>query len=97
MAASKALWQAFPNLSCFSPRISKQSFGGFVEFQRVTRVKNSKRPSPNFFAALASLWSYFWRRPVAFRRVQLDALIRGRERVGRMVAKAGFIVGIDPG
>src|SRR5271170_2130687 len=52
------LWQAFPKLRCFYPRISKESFrayplevrhgdnpesfGDCVEFQRVTRVKNPK-------------------------------------------------------
>ena len=39
--------QAFPNLACFSPSFSKESFGGFVEFQRVTRVPNPKAPFPN--------------------------------------------------
>jgi len=40
MERLQAFWQAFPNLSCFAPRISKQFFGDFVEFQGVTRVKN---------------------------------------------------------
>src|SRR5271155_5963402 len=40
MAGLQAFLQAFPNLGCFAPRISKESFGGFVEFQRVTRAKN---------------------------------------------------------
>ena len=40
--------QTFPNLACFSPSFSKESFGGFVEFQRVTRVPNPKGPFPNF-------------------------------------------------
>ena len=39
MTPSKAFWQAFPNPACFRPRISKQSFGGFVIFQQVTREK----------------------------------------------------------
>ena len=51
MAASKAFWQAFPNPACFPPRISKENFGGFVGFQGVTRVKNPKCPSSNFFGA----------------------------------------------
>jgi hypothetical protein len=32
-AASKAFLQAFPNLACFCPSFSKQSFGHFVGFQ----------------------------------------------------------------
>ena len=40
--------QTFPNLTCFSPSFSKESFGGFVKFQRVTRVPNPKSPFPNF-------------------------------------------------
>ena len=50
----QAFCQAFPNLGCFCPRISKDSFGGFVGFQRVTRVPNPKCPSPNFFASAGS-------------------------------------------
>src|SRR5277367_4275300 len=75
------LWQAFPKLRCFSPRISKESFldyplevrhgdnpesfGDCVEFQMVTRVKNPKRPSPNFFATRASFWTRFRRHRAA--------------------------------
>jgi hypothetical protein len=40
MAASKPFLQAFPNRRWISPRISKESFGRFVRFQRVTRVLN---------------------------------------------------------
>ena len=40
--------QTFPNLTCFSPSFSKESFGGFVEFQRVTRVPNPKSRFPNY-------------------------------------------------
>jgi len=49
MAGLQTLLQAFPNLGLFSPSFSKESFGGFVGFQRVTRVKNLKSPLPNFF------------------------------------------------
>jgi hypothetical protein len=66
MAASKAFLQAFPNLACFPPRISKESFGGFLGFQGVTRVKNPKCPSPNFFAAPASFWSHCRRHRAMF-------------------------------
>src|SRR5271155_2779348 len=47
----QAFLQAFPNLSLFSPSFSKQSFGGFVGFQGVTRPPDQKAPLPNFFAA----------------------------------------------
>ena len=40
--------QTLPNLTCFSPSFSKESFGGFVEFQWVTRVPNPKSRFPNF-------------------------------------------------
>src|SRR5271170_2631059 len=38
--ALQAFFQASPKLACFAPSISKQSFGGFVGFQGVTRVPN---------------------------------------------------------
>jgi hypothetical protein len=53
-AASKAFLQAFPNLACFCPSFSKQSFGHFVGFQWVARAKNQKVPPPNFFVPPAS-------------------------------------------
>ena len=40
--------QGFPNLACFSPSFSKDSFGDFVGFQGVTRAQNQKCPHPNF-------------------------------------------------
>jgi len=95
MADLQGSWQAFPKLRCFSPRISKESFGGFVEFQRVTKVKNPKRPSPNFFAATASFWTRCRRHRVAFRRPRAAGRVLsagGRERLRGAVAKAGFIV-----
>jgi hypothetical protein len=33
--------QAFPNPSLFSPRISKESFGGFVGFQEATGLRTT--------------------------------------------------------
>jgi hypothetical protein len=36
----QAFFQAFPNFGLFSPRISKDSFGGFVGFQMVAMDKN---------------------------------------------------------
>jgi hypothetical protein len=42
MTGSKEFLQAFPNFGLFSARISKGSFGGFVEFQSVTRVPEPK-------------------------------------------------------
>jgi hypothetical protein len=51
---SKLFFQTFPNFGLFSPRISKDSFGGFVEFRRVAMDKNRQSPSPNF---LPSPWA----------------------------------------
>src|SRR5271167_1550168 len=34
--------QAFPNLGCFSPSFSKESFGRFVGFQWIARLPNPK-------------------------------------------------------
>ena len=45
MAGHLAFLQAFPNLACFSPSFSKQSFGGFVGFQGVTRVPSKRGKS----------------------------------------------------
>ena len=56
----------FPSPACFPPRISKESFGGFVGFQGVTRVKNPKCPSSKFFWAPASFWSHCWRHRATF-------------------------------
>jgi hypothetical protein len=67
MADLQGFLQAFPNSGCLSPRISKESFGGFTEFQKVTRVPNPKSPLPNFFAASASFWTYFRLDRAAFR------------------------------
>jgi hypothetical protein len=39
-AALQAFFQASPKLACFAPSFSKQSFGGFVGFQGVTRFPN---------------------------------------------------------
>jgi hypothetical protein len=38
----QAFLQAFPNLGLFSASFSKESFGGFVGFQWVTKIKNQK-------------------------------------------------------
>ena len=61
---AQAFCQAFPNLACFRPRISKHSFGRFVGFQGVTRVPNPKCPSPNFFASPAARTTRWARRRV---------------------------------
>ena len=86
-ANRQALWQAFPNLACFAPNISKESFGGFVRFQGVTSPKNLNDVPPNFFVAPASLQPYSRRlravfrrpRPHGFDRVQRFALFYGCE------------------
>jgi hypothetical protein len=48
MAGHLAFLQAFPNLACFAPSFSKQSFGGFVGFQGVASLQNPKCSLPNF-------------------------------------------------
>jgi hypothetical protein len=49
--ASKFFFQTFPNLGLFSPRISKESFGGFVGFQGVTHRCKPKAPFSKFFVS----------------------------------------------
>jgi len=78
MAGLQAFWQAFPNSGCFRPRISKDSFGGFVGFQWVTRAKNSKCLLPNFFAAAASFWTHSRRHSAAFRRLAPPGVVQRR-------------------
>jgi hypothetical protein len=40
-APSKPFFQAFPKVGCFAPSFSKESLGGFVGFQGVTRLPNA--------------------------------------------------------
>src|SRR5271156_1483622 len=88
MAGLQTLLQAFPNLGCFCPRISKESLGGFVGFQEVTRVKNPKSPFPNFFAALALLLASF--QTPAHRIPSLRAIgVRARSRLARDCVAGG--------
>jgi len=47
---AKPFIPTFPNYRFFSPRNSKHSFGGFVEFQRVAIGAGPNFASPNFFA-----------------------------------------------
>jgi hypothetical protein len=80
----QAFWQAFPNLGCFRPSISKDSFGGFLGFQWVTRAKNPKSLLPNFFAAPASFRTPFRRHNAAFYRLAppgVEPAQQGIERV----------------
>src|SRR5271168_1429484 len=63
----QAFLQVFPNLRLFCARISKESFGGFVGFQGVTRVANPKELFPNFFVAVASFRPHSRRRRAGFR------------------------------
>src|SRR5277367_2006154 len=67
-ADRQAFWQAFPNLACFAPSISKECFGGFVGFQGVASPKNLNDVPPNFFVAPASLQLYSRRLRAVFRR-----------------------------
>jgi hypothetical protein len=82
-AASQAFLQAFPNLGCFRPSFSKQSFGRFVGFQGVASLKNLNDVSPNFFVAPASLQPYSRRHRAAFRRLAPEG---GRPFAGERVA-----------
>src|SRR5271156_6079226 len=92
----QAFCQAFPNLGCFCPRISKDSFGGFVGFQRVTREKIQSVLLQIFSPARASFWTHSRRRGAAFRRLAPSGVERAqprdRERLGSTVAEGGFIV-----
>ena len=82
--------QGFPNPSCFCPSFSKQFFGGFVGFQKVTRVPNLESPLPNLFAAPASFWTHFRRRRAAFRQVAPRGVERVRPKTeGVFVANGG--------
>ena len=88
-ADRQAFWQAFPNLACFAPSISKECFGGFVGFQGVASPKNLNDVPPNFFVAPASLQPYSRRLRAVFRRpgphgfdrVQRFALFYGFDRL----------------
>src|SRR5271156_821824 len=46
--ALQAFLQAFPKIACFAPSFSKLIFGGFAEFQGVTRLPNVISWFPNF-------------------------------------------------
>src|SRR6202795_4226608 len=48
--ALQAFFQASPKVACFAPSFSKEIFGGFVGFQRVTRLPNVLIRLPNFFS-----------------------------------------------
>jgi hypothetical protein len=52
LPTSKLFSQTFPNFGLFSPRISKESFGGFVEFQGVRWMQTEKAPFPNFLSSI---------------------------------------------
>jgi hypothetical protein len=52
---SKLFCQAFPKFGLFSPRISKESFGVFVEFQGVTVDANPKKRPFQIFVFSSAL------------------------------------------
>jgi hypothetical protein len=79
-ADRQAFWQAFPNLACLAPSISKECFGGFVGFQGVTSPKNLNDVPPNFFVAPASLQPYSRRLRAIFRRPWITR-VRSRSAV----------------
>jgi hypothetical protein len=66
VARRQGFFQAFPNLSLFSPRISKESFGDFVGFQGVAKTQNRKSVLAKYF--VFSLGS----KPIARRQTRLD-------------------------
>jgi hypothetical protein len=81
-AASKTFLQAFPNPGCFCPSFSKQSFGQYVGFQWVTRVKNQKVPPSKFFVLSASFQPHSRRRRACFRRRATHGVPRAHPAVG---------------
>jgi hypothetical protein len=52
--ACKSFSQGFPNLALYSPNFSKESFGGFVGFQRLAIAEGSNSLSPNFCGRAAA-------------------------------------------
>jgi hypothetical protein len=46
--ACKSFSQGFPNLALLFPNFSKESFGGFVGFQRLAIAEEPVSNSPNF-------------------------------------------------
>ena len=95
MADLQAFWQAFPNLGCFCPRISKESFGDVGGFQGLTRDTNPTCPfrifSPD--CLLLDPLPTPWRRiPENLRREGSSAVSPARERLRRTLAGSGFIV-----
>jgi hypothetical protein len=66
LPTSKLFCQTFPNFGQFSPRISKESFGGFVEFQGV-KVDATRKSALSKFLSSAPLIE-----PVARSQTRLD-------------------------
>jgi hypothetical protein len=90
-AASQAFLQAFPNLGCFCPSFSKQSFGRFVGFQGVASLKNLNDVSPNFLWLPPPFSRNPDRRRAAFRRPR--HLVRARSAV-RAGLRCSLVEGI---
>src|SRR6202041_3146449 len=65
----QAFFQTSPKVACFAPSFSKEIFGGFVGFQRVTRLPNVLRWFPNFSPSAAPFRPHFGLRRTAFRRL----------------------------
>src|SRR5271169_2680891 len=62
-AASQTFLQAFPNLGCFCPSFSKESFGRFVEYQGVASLPNRKCGLSKPFVARRPLSASIWTPP----------------------------------
>jgi hypothetical protein len=84
----QAFLQAFPNPSCLRPSFSKESFGGFVEFQGVTSPPNHNVPLPNFFVGPAFFRPRSKRRRAALRLRAADGgSLRVRAKRGAFMAE----------
>src|ERR1700739_1376664 len=68
-AASQGFLQAFPNLGCFCPSFSKESFGRFVEYQGVASLPNRKCGLSKSFVARRPLPAPFRPPRDTFRRL----------------------------
>ena len=77
-AASKLFLQAFPNLGCFCPSFSKESFGRFVGFQGVASLLNRKCGLSKSFVAARPFRPPSCRPRTTFRRLAPCGFEEGR-------------------
>src|SRR5271170_3181790 len=86
-AASKLFLQAFPNLACFCPSFSKESFGRFVGFQGVASLPNRKCGLSKSFVAACPLPATFQPPPDHIRPPRA-VWVRGGRRLAWLQALA---------